>query len=137
MAVGARGMPDVLFGAECCDGNFSYELLRSALAASRELHANGMHVGRILVYKKYRPFCVGPRDSVSGNQVVARIVREIRRGGIETMNSSAMLYPIQIDHAAREILRCALFDIQLFIRNKVSIGAVTAAARAQRFRLNW
>ena len=96
-----------------------------------------MHVGRIFVYNKYRPFGVGPRDSVSGDQAVACIVVNVRRGGIEAMNSRAMPYPIQIDHAACEILRCVLFDIQFLIRDEISISAVTAAARTQRFRLNW
>src|SRR5882724_3778868 len=137
MAVGACGMPEVLFGTECCDGNFPQELPRTALVAVRELNANGMLVGRIFVHNKYRPFCVRPRDSVGGDQVVACIVLKVRCGGIETMNSRAMLYPIQIDHAACEILRCVLFDIQFLIRDEVSIGAVTAAARTQRFRLNW
>src|SRR5712691_10879804 len=99
-------------------------MTKNTLVAIRELHANGMLVCRIFVHNKYLPFCVRPRDSVGGDQAVAGIVLKVRCGGIETMNSRAMLYPIQIDHAACEILRCVLFDIQFLIRDEVSISAV-------------
>src|ERR1700730_3249251 len=48
-----------------------------------------------------------------------------------------MLDPLQIQQLARKVLRRVLPNTELFVRDKISVGAPTVTTRTQTFRLNW
>ena len=56
--------------------------------------------------------------------------------GAQLVHAGAVFHPFEIDELAGEILRGVLANLEFFVGDEISVGAVAVAAGAERFRLD-
>jgi len=61
------------------------------------------------------PVAVGPQHRISCHERMASPVANVAGCGIQAMLAIARLQPLQVDHAAREILREWLLDLEIVV----------------------